>query len=87
MVTVRVNGALRTVDVEADTPVLWMLRDELRLTRTKFGGGVARSGACIVVLVDDRAPEIARPSDAEIDAALTGDVCRCVPHAHFPRKR
>ncbi len=31
MVTVRVNGAPRTVDVEADTPVLWMLRDELRL--------------------------------------------------------
>ena len=31
MVTVRVNGAPRTVDVEADTPVRWMLRDELRL--------------------------------------------------------
>ena len=44
MVTVRVDGPPRTVDVEADTPVHWMLRDQLRLTRTKFGAGVAGAG-------------------------------------------
>ena len=86
MVTVRVDGPLRTVDVEADTPVHRMLRDQLRLTRTEFGGRVARSGAG-TVLVDGQASEVARPSDAEIDAALTSNVCRGAPHVHVPRKR
>src|SRR5688572_9645112 len=48
MVTLRVNGTSRTVDVEDDTPLLWVLRDELRLTGTKFGCGVAQCGACTV---------------------------------------
>ena len=86
MVTVRVDGPLRTVDVEADTPVHWMRRDPLRRTRTRFGAGAARSGAC-TVLVDGQASKVARPSDAEIDAAATGNVCRGVPHAYFSRKR
>src|ERR671922_2692647 len=48
MVTLRVNGTSRTVDVDPDTPVLWVLRDDLRLTGTKFGCGVAQCGACTV---------------------------------------
>ena len=43
-----VNGELRDVDVDADTPLLWVLRDELKLTGTKFGCGVAACGACTV---------------------------------------
>ncbi len=46
--TVRVNGAPRTVDVEPDTPLLWVLRDSLELTGTKFGCGTAQCGACTV---------------------------------------
>ena len=48
MVTFTLNGALRTVDVEDDTPLLWVLRDTLGLTGTKFGCGVSACGACTV---------------------------------------
>jgi isoquinoline 1-oxidoreductase alpha subunit len=47
-ITVNVNDALHTVDVPGDTPLLWVLRDELGLTGTKFGCGVAQCGACTV---------------------------------------
>ena len=48
MVTLGVNGVARAVAVEADTPLLWALRDELHLTGTKYGCGVAQCGACTV---------------------------------------
>jgi isoquinoline 1-oxidoreductase alpha subunit len=43
-----VNGERRTVDVDPDTPLLWVLRDELQMTGTKFGCGIAACGACTV---------------------------------------
>jgi isoquinoline 1-oxidoreductase subunit alpha len=43
-----VNGDARQVDVEPSTPLLWVLRDELELTGTKYGCGVAQCGACTV---------------------------------------
>lgn len=46
MVTFRINGASQTVDVEGDVPLLWVLREDLRLTGTKYGCGVAQCGAC-----------------------------------------
>jgi isoquinoline 1-oxidoreductase alpha subunit len=135
-VTVSVNGVSRTVDVDPDMPLLWVLRDELRLTGTKFGCGVAQCGACTVHLdgqpirscvtpiaaVDGRQvvtiegvqgpvaeavraawreldvpqcgycqsgqimsavallDEVKAPSDADIDAAMTGNVCRCATY-------
>jgi isoquinoline 1-oxidoreductase subunit alpha len=54
MITFSVNGQARTVDVDPDTPVLWVLRDTLGLMGTKFGCGVALCGAC-TVLVDGQA--------------------------------
>ena len=45
-----VNGERRSVDVDPDTPLLWVLRDELRLVGTKYGCGVAECGACTVHL-------------------------------------
>jgi isoquinoline 1-oxidoreductase subunit alpha len=45
-----VNGRRRTVDVAANTPLLWVLRDNLGLTGTKFGCGIAQCGACTVHL-------------------------------------
>ena len=47
-VTFKVNGKSRTVDVPADMPLLWVLRDVLDLKGTKFGCGVAQCGACTV---------------------------------------
>jgi isoquinoline 1-oxidoreductase alpha subunit len=46
--TIKVNGVDRTVDVDGDTPLLWVLRDVLGLTGTKFGCGIALCGACTV---------------------------------------
>ena len=45
-----VNGAARQVDVDGNTPLLWVLRDSLHLTGTKYGCGVAQCGACTVFL-------------------------------------
>jgi isoquinoline 1-oxidoreductase alpha subunit len=46
--TINVNGSAQTVDVDADTPLLWTLRDVLGISGTKFGCGVALCGACTV---------------------------------------
>ncbi len=48
MITFSVNGQVRSVDVDPATPLLWVLRDTLGLTGTKFGCGVALCGACTV---------------------------------------
>ena len=48
MITLTVNGQPRQVSAEGDTPLLWVLRDELGLTGTRFGCGVAACGACTV---------------------------------------
>jgi isoquinoline 1-oxidoreductase alpha subunit len=53
-ITVTVNGSVRSLDVEPDTPLLWAIRDTLGLTGTKFGCGISACGAC-TVLVNDRA--------------------------------
>jgi isoquinoline 1-oxidoreductase alpha subunit len=134
MIVLRVNGEDRQVDVPPDMPLLWVLRDIVGLTGTKFGCGIAQCGACTVHLdgkpvrscqlavsaVGDRAVTtiegigatpagtkvqqawlaldvvqcgycqsgqimsaaalLARtpnPSDADIDAAMSGNICRC----------
>lgn len=48
MITLNVNGQTRRVDAEPDTPLLWVLRENLQLTGTKFGCGMALCGACTV---------------------------------------
>ena len=132
--TVRVNGSAHRVEVDGDTPLLWVLRDILAMTGTKFGCGVALCGACTVIIdgtprrscvtpisgvgnsavttieglaatPQGRALQRAwldlnvvqcgycqsgqlmsaaallmaspKPSDSEIDAAMSGNVCRC----------
>ena len=138
--TVKINGKPVAVAAEADTPLLWLLRGELKLTGTKFGCGMALCGACTVHLdgqpvrgcvtplaaVGDRevttieglAGKVAeavraawlevdvvqcgycqsgqimaatallaanpKPSDADIDAAMKGNLCRC---GTYPRIR
>ena len=134
MVTLVVNGESRQVDVPEDMPLLWVLRDVLGLTGTKFGCGIAQCGACTVHLdgkparscllpvgaIGQRAittieaigntrngakvqkawldleviqcgycqsgqimsatallDAIPHPADADIDAAMAGNICRC----------
>ncbi|MDQ6917318.1 MAG: (2Fe-2S)-binding protein [Pseudomonadota bacterium] len=50
MATLNVNGQVRTFDVEPETPLLWALREQLGLTGTKYGCGVAQCGACTVLI-------------------------------------
>jgi len=50
MARLNVNGASREFDAEADTPLLWVLREQLGLTGTKYGCGIAACGACTVHL-------------------------------------
>jgi isoquinoline 1-oxidoreductase subunit alpha len=48
MVTIRINGTSHQLDVEGEMPLLWVLREEIGLTGTKFGCGIAQCGACTV---------------------------------------
>jgi len=49
-ISIIVNGIAHTIDVEPDTPLLWVLRDSLKLKGTKFGCGIAQCGACTVLM-------------------------------------
>jgi isoquinoline 1-oxidoreductase alpha subunit len=134
MITLTINGERREVEVPSDMPLLWVLRDVLSLTGTKFGCGIAQCGACTVHLagkpvrscqlsvgaIGARAittieglsvtpngtkvqkawldleviqcgycqsgqlmsaaallDAIPHPDDADIDAAMAGNICRC----------
>jgi isoquinoline 1-oxidoreductase alpha subunit len=133
-ININVNGARHSIDVDDDTPLLWVLRDVLGLTGTKFGCGMALCGACTVhvdgvprrscitpvasvaqssittieTLDQDKTGRAVQkawldvevvqcgycqsgqlmsaaalltanpsPSDADIDAAMSGNICRC----------
>ena len=52
-VTLKVNGDVHQLDVEDDAPLLWVIRDEIGLTGTKFGCGIAQCGACTVHIDGD----------------------------------
>lgn len=139
MLKLTINGAVREVDVPPDMPLLWVLRDELDMTGTKYGCGVAMCGACTVHVdgvpmrscqfpvgdaqdvsittiegVTGDAAEAVRkawqdldvvqcgycqsgqilaaitlltenrdPNDADIEAALDGNVCRCATYVRI----
>jgi isoquinoline 1-oxidoreductase alpha subunit len=140
MTTITVNNQMVNIDAAADTPLLWVLRDHLGMTGTKFGCGVALCGACTVHidgaatrscviplgaaagksittiegLSKDRSHAVQKawleidvpqcgycqsgqimsaaallranpkPTDADIDAAMSGNICRC---GTYPRIR
>jgi isoquinoline 1-oxidoreductase alpha subunit len=68
--TIKVNGSAHTVDVDGDTPLLWVLRDVLGMTGTKFGCGMALCGACTVHI--DGAPT--RSCVTSVDSVGTSEV-------------
>jgi isoquinoline 1-oxidoreductase alpha subunit len=71
MLQLVVNGKSRTVDVDAATPLLWVLRDTLGLTGTKFGCGMALCGACTVHLDGQPVRSCVAPVSAAAGKAVT----------------
>jgi isoquinoline 1-oxidoreductase alpha subunit len=53
MAKLNINGSVREVEVEADTPLLWVIREQVGLTGTKYGCGIAQCGACSVHINDE----------------------------------
>jgi isoquinoline 1-oxidoreductase subunit alpha len=138
-ITLSINNQAKVVSASGDTPLLWVLRDEVGLTGTKYGCGIAQCGAC-TVLIDGQAVRSCstpieavgagkivtieglsekgdhpvqkawqsvdvvqcgfcqsgqimsavallsatpKPTDAQIDAAMAGNVCRCATYARI----
>ncbi|WP_395672550.1 (2Fe-2S)-binding protein [Inquilinus sp.] len=69
--TLKINGAPHEVDVDADTPLLWVLRDVLGMTGTKFGCGQALCGACTVHVDGQPVRSCQTPVDSVGDSAVT----------------
>ncbi|MEL7044608.1 MAG: (2Fe-2S)-binding protein [Pseudomonadota bacterium] len=71
MATLDINGATHEVDVAPDTPLLWVLRDHLQMTGTKFGCGKAQCGACTVYINGSPARSCIIPVAAVQSAEIT----------------
>src|SRR5215467_1684358 len=88
MASLNVNGKVREVEAEPDTPLLWVLREQLSLTGTKYGCGIAQCGACTVHIdgVATRSCQVPLNSVGNkkittieglaVDGKLT-NICRC----------
>ncbi len=68
---IKINGKQQQVNVEPDTPVLWVLRDHLKLVGTKFGCGIAQCGACTVHVDGVATRSCSLPISAVGDKSLT----------------
>jgi isoquinoline 1-oxidoreductase subunit alpha len=71
MVTLKINGKSHQIDVPSDMPVLWVLRDVLGMTGTKFGCGMALCGACTVQLDGQAIRSCVTPVSAAAGKAIT----------------
>ena len=69
--TLQINGKAQTADVDADTPLLWVLRDHMGLVGTKFGCGIAQCGACTVHVNGTAVRSCSLPVSAIKTAAIT----------------
>ena len=71
MISLNVNGKSVQVDTDDDTPLLWVLRDHLDMTGTKFGCGMALCGACTVHIDGEPARSCVMPVSAVVGKAIT----------------
>ncbi|MFG6459570.1 (2Fe-2S)-binding protein [Roseateles sp. BYS96W] len=83
-----VNGSLREVDADPDSPLLWVLRDELKLVGTKFGCGIGQCSACTVHINGAAVPSCQMPAGAAqgqairtIEGLARGEVLTAVQQA------
>jgi isoquinoline 1-oxidoreductase alpha subunit len=82
-ITLAVNGESRTAEVDEDTPLLWVLRETLGLTGTKFGCGIAACGACTVHINGTAVRSCSVPASAMQGQAITtieGLAAKDTPH-------
>ncbi|TNE61028.1 MAG: (2Fe-2S)-binding protein [Sphingomonadales bacterium] len=70
-VTLNINGETKTVDAAPGTPLLWVLRDHLKMTGTKFGCGIAQCGACTVHIDGNPTRSCVLPHDSIGDSEVT----------------
>jgi isoquinoline 1-oxidoreductase alpha subunit len=70
MIHINVNGQNHPVDVEPDTPLLWVLRDTLGMTGTKYGCGIAQCGACTVMIDGQATRSCQVPAGSIADAEV-----------------
>jgi len=71
MLSLSINGKTRKVDAAPDTPLLWVLRDSLQMTGTKFGCGIAQCGACTVHLDGQPVRSCSTPVSAAVGKKVT----------------
>ena len=71
MMKLTVNGKTHELDVEGDTPLLWVIRDDVGLTGTKFGCGVGACGACTVLLEGEPTRSCVLPMSAVAGRSIT----------------
>jgi isoquinoline 1-oxidoreductase alpha subunit len=83
MVTIKVNGTSHRLDVEGETPLLWVLREEIGLTGTKFGCGISACGAC-TVHVNGRAVRSCALPVASVDGAEITTIEGLSPDSRHP---
>ncbi|MGE0855584.1 MAG: (2Fe-2S)-binding protein [Hyphomicrobiaceae bacterium] len=89
--TIDVNGGRHDIDVDPEMPLLWVIRDELKLTGTKFGCGVAQCGACTVMLDGEAVRSCVTPAETVADGkvvtieGLAGRVADAVKAAWIER--
>ena len=69
MAKLNINGTMRDVEVEADTPLLWVIREQVGLTGTKYGCGIAQCGACSVHING----EVTRSCSIRVSDVKAGD--------------
>ncbi|MDY6814193.1 MAG: (2Fe-2S)-binding protein [Pseudomonadota bacterium] len=87
MFRLTINGQPVAIEVSADTPLLWVLRDHLRLTGTKFGCGIAQCGACTVHLAGNPIRACVTPIAAVAGQAITTIEGLAPPAAPHPLQR
>ena len=71
MISLKINGESHTVDVDPSTPLLWVIRDAVGLTGTKFGCGIAQCGACTVHLNGNPVRSCVVPTQVAIGQEIT----------------
>ena len=79
MVRLTINGTTHDIDVDPNTPLLWVIREQVGLTGTKYGCGIAQCGYCqsgMIMAATALLQQKKNPTDADIDAAIT-NICRC----------